>query len=216
MSVFGKINAVLSYVGARQPLTEPPYDLNLITEAVTANSDVARIEFGRVEDGWQPMQPGVLGRLCRYEARISPYAAAEDDEARALIHYSASLNTCWRRFVVVKEMCHLLLDDVRSRVTTEKQLLALAEALCLPDDPRAMVEHLQYGSEHRASFAAMEILAPLDIRQRLVPSIDAGRISHRDIAEMFRVPERFVPTFFHPRYIDLVMDAREREFGTEV
>jgi len=135
-------------------------------------------------------QPGqIRGRLLRYRDR-------------AYIEYSSELNTCWTRFVVCKELCHLILDSAeeytKSPPSFVEQLLGQ-----ITGEPR---EDLV--SERTAEIAALELLFPHDLRRSFMELFKNGRLSLLKIATILRIPQKYAEICYHRRYIDYMADVR--------
>jgi Zn-dependent peptidase ImmA (M78 family) len=114
---------------------------------------------------------------------------------RAEVLYSASMNTCWKRFVICKEMSHLLIDTESKHFTYNpmelvQQLITGAPSLTLDD---------RLASEHLAVISAIEILLPFQLRGRLKEMLSSGN-NDRHIAQEFRVPENVVTYLVRSKY----------------
>lgn len=150
----------------------------LIVEDLSDGS--GKFEIQRYPAKWMGYQ--VLGALVRYPEK-------------AVIHYSLSLNTCWRRFVVTKEMAHLIIDKCDSFTNDPVQLVTdLIADMSLADDPSA-----QFASEKIAGIAATGILLPHLERGNITSMRDEGA-SARKIATVYRVPAVAVELFLSPGY----------------
>lgn len=100
----------------------------------------------------------------------------------AVIRVSSSLNTCWMRFVVMKELMHLLVDDAGSYTHDPVQQLDLA--LGNLRDARAL------NSEDYAFCAAMEYSFAHVLRPR--PTIESSLA----VATQFRIPQKVVEAYY--------------------
>ncbi len=133
----------------------------------------------------------------------APYV---DPTYAANIYYSETLNTCWKRFVHCKEMFHLL-DEPEQRASTRIQITDLVQAITSVTqmgDPEP-----QEKSERNAMVAAIELLFPWEHRKALSGAYASGTYSALDLAEMFKVPERFVATAMSERYSTIITDWRQ-------
>lgn len=104
---------------------------------------------------------------------------------QAIIHYSDDLNRCWTRFVICKELAHVLLDTQQDYTVDPNELINnLINAI--PDGVRADVD-----SETLAQFGAIELLIPNECRDAMDRTLE-DRDSSMFLAERFRVPEKIV------------------------
>jgi len=130
-------------------------------------------------------------------------------ESIAYIEYNSELNTCWRRFVVCKELCHLILDSPEEYT---KSLLRLVERLIGGQIPSKPMEDL--ASERMAQIAVMELLFPHDLRRSVIEHFEKGRLSLLKVATVFRIPQKYAEICLHRRYVDYMEDVR-REMATD-
>lgn len=94
--------------------------------------------------------------------KFSPKRADRNNRSDfATIKYSASLNLCWRRFVILKEMFHCLLDTGTDlRVSNTDDLKTLSQGL-VSGAVGAVAGFAPYHTEKYAAFLAMETLFPM-------------------------------------------------------
>lgn len=118
----------------------------------------------------------ILGRLQRYEIQGACHAK---------IIVADSLNTCWTRFVTCKELAHLYIDKHDEDFTRDPVELvrSLVDATMTIDK--------DISSERWATIAAIELLMPWRKRQTIIEKIN-DRKSNRDIALLYKVPEKVV------------------------
>lgn len=121
---------------------------------------------------------------------------------RAVIHVRAGLSPNWQRFTVVKEMCHILLDEKEDWstdvVTTISDLLSFSG---LDGDESAPLR-----SEKLAELMALELIYPLEFRDEDRAFLDAGgKVS--DLADKRKVPPLWIERALAPGYIELCKDA---------
>jgi hypothetical protein len=108
-------------------------------------------------------------------------------EEHAIIKFPSSLNTCWQRFVICKELGHLILDGEDSHQTTNMQ--ALIQGLIASGPPSEMGNIVW--NEYMGVYFALEVLIPWRIRARLVEMKKAGTTDY-EIGKLCRCPEKFV------------------------
>jgi Zn-dependent peptidase ImmA (M78 family) len=121
---------------------------------------------------------------------------------KAEIIYSSSLNTCWRRFVVCKELAHLLIDTEQTHFTQDP--VALVHEL-INDVPVMEVDD-DVNSERWAMIAAIEMILPWCLRGQLNELSTEG-LSDLQIAQQFRVPEKIVNLLLRSKYRDISAEA---------
>jgi hypothetical protein len=117
---------------------------------------------------------------------------------RAEVSYSNGLNLCWTRFVICKEISHLVIDCKKQNFTHDpvelvQQLIAGGPSLNKDDG-------LQ--SEHLAAVAAIELLLPWKLRGEIKAMVNNG-ITDLEIALKFRVPEHVVTYLVRSKYWDV-------------
>lgn len=116
----------------------------------------------------------------------------------AVIYFSASLNSCWSRFVVCKELAHLLIDSEVKHFTKDPMLLVQELISKLPS---TKFDH-DMNSEHLAMMAAIEMLLPWGLRGEM-DQMAAAKKSDYEIALKFRAPEAFVNLLLRSPYGDI-------------
>jgi hypothetical protein len=116
-------------------------------------------------------------RVCGFVARY---------DCGADIHYSLSFNTCWRRFIIAKELAHLLIDNKLSFTTDP---IGLVESLI--NNGTNMGNRADFKSEHISPVAAFEILLPWVLRKEIYEMRAAGS-SYLQIGLKCRVPQKIV------------------------
>jgi Zn-dependent peptidase ImmA (M78 family) len=122
------------------------------------------------------------------------------------IFYSASLNVCWSRFVVCKELAHLLLDTETKHFT--KNPVALVQGL-VTQVPILKPEN-DLVSESIALYCAIEILLPWHLRASMNEMMKAGK-SDYEIAVHFRAPENIVNLMLKSPYAKISASANSTE-----
>lgn len=111
------------------------------------------------------------------------------------ILFANHLNRCWRRFVLCKEMMHLLIDcdDYRN-----PQIFAHLQEISLHfpiDDSRPSKPVV---AEFLAEVAALEYLFPYKIRSEILAQ---GNVNFQAVAEQYRVPVLFVERYLSEGYM---------------
>jgi len=131
------------------------------------------------------------GQLLRYENEkravllIPALKEAENDRL--------GVSRCERRFAVVKEICHLIIDDpgveVSDITSLVNSIVVNGQSMILVgvDDPILIQEHL-------AELAALELLLWSEYRQGYLQKINDGELTTMEIAQRFSIPESKVIT----------------------
>lgn len=107
---------------------------------------------------------------------------------RAEIHVNRTLNFCWRRFVVAKELIHLLLNKANSQYRTSGADEIENLVIGLVTDSPALTMPLS--SEFLAYIGAMELLMPQELAQNIFPLADGAR--PLEVAHNFKCPEQVI------------------------
>lgn len=114
-----------------------------------------------------------------FAARLDRY------KSESYIRYSDTLNICWSRFYIAKELTHILCGDERNYT---KDILPLTDAIIngieLTDDMEDCM------LEFQAFYGAVELLLPSFLYKDLYQE-ENGK-THREIAEIFRIPEKVI------------------------
>lgn len=109
----------------------------------------------------------------------------------AIVVYRASLNYCWRRFTVMKELAHLYSE------TTADSILQAAVAIAFAaKESRQVIPTLDadLDAETAALYIALEVMIPWRLRQQFYALKDAGATCYQ-IAKAFMVPQTLVNHF---------------------
>lgn len=123
----------------------------------------------------------IYGRLMRYSSH-------------AVIDINAELNQCWTRFVAVKELCHLLIDDEKSFVVCAVDLVN--DLLLKNTAFKGVFGPIR--SEQIAEICACEILMPYTDRKGLSEQLASGNRTAFEIAFQYKMPEVYVSQLLQP------------------
>jgi hypothetical protein len=118
------------------------------------------------------------------------------------ILYSATLNLCWSRLVVCKELAHLLLDTEDRHFT--KDPVALVQGLVT--QVLNLKPENDLISENVAMYCAIELLLPWHLRPSMNQMMTEGQ-SDYDIAVAFRAPESIVNLVLRSSYAKISHSA---------
>ena len=114
---------------------------------------------------------------------------------RHVIVVARGLNRCWTRFIMVKELMHLL-DEVEEATDTGDEFETMLSELNVPSKEKSP----QTLAELKAFWMALGVLCPENIRLELQREREEGRIDDYSIALRLRIPEAYVHNLFTPRY----------------
>lgn len=109
-----------------------------------------------------------------------------EEDGKAIIFVNKALNFCWRRFIVAKELTHLLLnnDAPECRATSADQVKSVIRDFFIENYFESKDGYKK--SEHEAFIMAIELLFPrdyVDIAQEMDP---------KDIAAKVKIPVRAI------------------------
>lgn len=114
---------------------------------------------------------------------------------RNVVVIAREMNRCWKRFVIFKELMHLL-DPELSYTSTAEEFGDLLEEFAAPGLDRSP----QMAAEVYALWMATALFCPETLRQELQRQFEAGTISTHDVATKLLMPEQYVPRLFNPNY----------------
>lgn len=148
----------------------------------------------------------VLAQVQFFKQQMGVYAG-EGDYAR--IQISNTLNFCWRRFVLCKEMYHCLLDVAPdSRVSNTGDLMTLSEHL-VSESSFVIPGFEPHTTEQQAEVLALETLCPLELREHHIEQYEQSEITSHQIALRYRIPENFVQIAMYPSYLEAIHEIRQ-------
>jgi len=116
---------------------------------------------------------------------------------RHIIVLARDLNRCWMRFVLVKELMHLLDGAVDAADTGEKFEALLTE---FTGPVSGVAWSSQTLSEFKAFWMALGLFCPAPVHRKLLAARKSGHISDYAIAVQLRIPEVYVPNLFTAAY----------------
>lgn len=114
---------------------------------------------------------------------------------RAIIKYVDNLNECWQRFVICKELAHLVMgDDQGERATSVAEQIAMAYAICNDVKPEQ-----ELSGEQFAWFVAAELMLPHADRLELSKRKELGEATI-SIARSYWTPVAILNLLFDTQY----------------
>ena len=151
----------------------------------------------------------ILAQIKTYEADKGFYPGSG---SYARIQISKNLNYCWTRFVLCKEMYHCILDKkIENRITSTDGLLTLSEYLSsellevVADENETFIP---FATEKLAEICAIETLFPFELLRVHCDDLDEGKITHRQLALRYRIPEDYVQIAMSAKYFSAIGRGR--------
>lgn len=160
-----------------------PINIEVLTEIA---SRISKIPITCSKKEWPGLQ--IKGRLLRYKDK-------------ALIEYSKQLPLPWERFVVTKELCHLMMDTNKDFTT---DVAGLVEDLVAGGMPRSEAPTAAETSERMCMLAALELLFPFSIRRDIHKAYKDEGMSALTIADHFKIPTHFVENLLGDKHRDTI------------
>jgi hypothetical protein len=196
------IHSMLNAYHAKHDLRQVPIKIDWLRPLIEERGWVDRI----IWEKYHCDEINIAAQVSFFKAQMGAYAAVGD---YARIQYSRSLNLCWQRFVICKEMYHCMIDKEQAhRVTGVEQLMKLAEYLVSETTP-TMERYEAYDTEFYAEILALETLFPLELRQYHRAAYEAGEISDYQLALRYRIPEDYARSAMYPDYFRQISKVRQ-------
>lgn len=127
---------------------------------------------------------------------VSAHPFARFGRGEPVIIVSRSLNYCWQRFVVVKELMHYF-DKPLEMVSSADDFESLISEF---SSPRPEHRSPAMGSEVHGLWMALGLLCPELLRHDLQRQRETGQMTDMDIAQRLRIPVAYVPPLFDPNF----------------
>jgi hypothetical protein len=115
------------------------------------------------------------------------------------ICYLEDLNHCWERFVICKEIFHVILKKDEYRNPSIRDHIEEL-AVIFPDGHQPGLPAV---AEKLAEVAAIEFLLPYKSRAEIIVNGN-GKINYRDVAERYKVPLVFVERYLSSRLMNFL------------
>jgi len=142
-----------------------------------------------------------------YEAR-GFLGTVEIYDNDAHIYYDLDRNLCWRRFIVTKELCHILYFDngEKGEPCSPDTITQLIDTIVVGLDKADLVNDNQAKSETLTMFMALEILLPNSERQTIQKMLENNG-DVMSVATKYRIPVQFVRMYLVDKYSKLMDEA---------
>jgi hypothetical protein len=126
-------------------------------------------------------------------------------DSEAHIYYDRDRNKCWRRFIVVKELCHLLYANQGEHhlASTPDQVEQLLNKIMAGLTNLDITKDYVASTEQCALLMAVEALLPHSERSN-VAKVLAGGGTELDVAANYLIPEVMVKFYLGPAYRDMM------------
>ena len=120
---------------------------------------------------------------------IYGYVLTKGDSA--IVVYRDSLNFCWKRFTIVKELAHIYSGTVANSIMQGAAAITFAAK-----ESRQIVPTLdtELDAETAAFYIALEILVPWRLRRQFNDLRDIGATTYQ-LAKAFMIPQTFIAHF---------------------
>lgn len=148
-----------------------------VHQAIKKNSAVQTISYCAAQSV-EPLRDAIYG-----------YVLTKGNSATVV--YRASLNLCWQRFTVVKELAHVYSRTVANSMTQGAAAITFAAK-----ESRQIVPTLdtELDAETAAFYIALEIMVPWRLRRQFNDLRTAGATTYQ-LAKAFMIPQIFIAHF---------------------
>lgn len=148
-----------------------------VHQAVKKNNAVQTISYCAAQSA-EPLRDAIYG-----------YVLTKGSSA--IVVYRASLNLCWQRFTVVKELAHVYSGTVANSITQGAAAITFAAK-----ESRQVVPTLdtELDAETAAFYIALEIMVPWRLRKQFNDLRTAGATTYQ-LAKAFMIPQIFISHF---------------------
>lgn len=132
-----------------------------------------------------------------------------DYSVEAKIYYARNQPEDWVRFVIIKELLHIL-DPIRLRVSSAAEIEKLVEHLRMPRELLCAVEGL--GEREKAvldylsDYRALAVMVPKRMRIAFTEKLALGKIDEAGVARFLGFPEQYTAALFS-EFWQRVVDA---------
>lgn len=147
----------------------------------------------------------IRGILHRYTRSPRPYAEPVLCSDIIISEDMGDENEAWQRLVAVKELLHIsdcerLSAESQEAVDHIFEKFALPPELRLPTDKKGAVKS-SYLNDEVTIYFALAVLVPKRFREKFRP-LYGSKLSDREIAEIAKIPSRYVPHIMQHRFED--------------
>jgi Zn-dependent peptidase ImmA (M78 family) len=132
----------------------------------------------------------------------------EEFESKVDIYFDLNRNRCWKRFILAKELCHLLYDCPNSQhlASTPEQIGSLITQILAGLTTANLEENQAANSEQATVLMAIEILLPHSEREEVNRIITKGG-NALAVAKHYLLPEQMVSLYLDTTYAAIMKKA---------
>jgi hypothetical protein len=193
--------SILSQYHLDHDLRKVPVKVDVLRPMMQDRGFVDRIVWERYEFAAR----NIAAQISFFDGSLGVYSGNGD---YARIQYSSSLNFCWERFVLCKEMYHCILDaSPKTGVSNLNDLLKLAEYL-VADTVSSHAPFDPHGTEQDAEILALETLFPFELRSHYLQDYADGKITDHQLALRYRIPQEYARMAMYPNYNNVIREIR--------
>jgi len=149
----------------------------------------------------------IRGLLYRYERHDAPYGLPKFVSEILIPQDMGEEAEAWQRLVAVKEMLHIT-DSDELCAMSEQAVDNLFDQFSLPPELRNGLDSGGVGksflNDRVRIYAALAVLLPAICRDKLRPLYESGRLTSREIAEIAKLPVRYIPVVMEENFSDFI------------
>jgi len=136
------------------------------------------------------------------------FGTIEMSNSKVDIFYDRNRNRCWRRFILTKELCHILYDTPNSQhlASTPEQIGSLLTQILAGLAAADFTKDHAASSEQATILMAIEVLLPQSERENVTKMMSKGA-NTLDIAKHYLLPEQMVSVFLDRHYAALMAEV---------
>jgi hypothetical protein len=160
--------------------------------------DEIRFHFVKMDAG------KLRGIIYRYTKHATTYGNAVFCSEIAISDDMGDEDEAWKRLVAVKELLHVA-DCVKISAESVEAVNTLFDNFSLPPELRNDLHNgpkntKSYLNDRIRIYVALAILIPEGCRIPLRELYNAAKISNREIADIAKIPERYIPVVMGPKF----------------
>jgi hypothetical protein len=190
------IKEILDEYKKRADFEEVPLDVEILRDIIRDRAGLKTLHWEAVGVNTENLYGYV-----KFYYPVPAHIRTIEEPTTAIIRIKESLNYCWKRFVLCKEMCHCLIDlSNEDRVFQEAEFMKLLEGLSsgiiIPfgNGPIA--------TESLAEIMALELLYPLELRKSHLSMVRSSEVSPYALALRYRLPQEYAEFGMHETYLE--------------
>ena len=153
-----------------------------------------------------PIVQSVVSTSLNVDVLLGAYMAPENEDTlytgappgAAAVIVNSNLNYCWARFVQLKELMHLF-DNPHHFTNNADEFESLVVGMCEPLEPTG-TRSGQIQSEYECMWMSLALCCSEERRVEFQRLRSERKIADAAIAELLKMPERFVPILFEAQY----------------